>query len=210
MYKCKIWNSDVWSVGCILGEMINNKPMFPGKHYLDQISKIQEVFVWTWICICICVFVISIRPNQDQDSRGLDQVHLHQHRFHNFSLPDHWDAGPVGIGIHHKPESSAVCGRVGCQDCSTKSGEFMFSSKSDKVLICCGTQRKCTLIVLQTKTSPFLILWQNIIFHRQVSDVFETTWCHLLTTLGVIFWSFFTPFLDNSAIFLKQSGSVCW
>jgi len=34
---------DVWSVGCILGEMINNKPMFPGKHYLDQISKIQEI-----------------------------------------------------------------------------------------------------------------------------------------------------------------------
>ena len=23
--------------------MINNKPMFPGKHYLDQICKIQEV-----------------------------------------------------------------------------------------------------------------------------------------------------------------------
>ena len=25
------------------GEMINNQPMFPGKHYLDQICKIQEV-----------------------------------------------------------------------------------------------------------------------------------------------------------------------
>merc|ERR1719419_1229355 len=34
---------DIWSVGCILGEMINNKPMFPGKHYLDQICRIQEV-----------------------------------------------------------------------------------------------------------------------------------------------------------------------
>ena len=34
---------DIWSVGCVLGEMINNKPMFPGKHYLDQICKIQEV-----------------------------------------------------------------------------------------------------------------------------------------------------------------------
>ena len=30
-------------MGCILGEMINNKPMFPGKHYLDQICKIQGV-----------------------------------------------------------------------------------------------------------------------------------------------------------------------
>ncbi|XP_023349330.1 mitogen-activated protein kinase 1 isoform X1 [Eurytemora carolleeae] len=34
---------DTWAVGCILGEMLNGKPMFPGKHYLDQISKIQEV-----------------------------------------------------------------------------------------------------------------------------------------------------------------------
>merc|ERR1719330_810887 len=34
---------DIWSVGCILSEMFNNKPLFPGKNYLDQISKIQEV-----------------------------------------------------------------------------------------------------------------------------------------------------------------------
>ena len=34
---------DMWSVGCILGEMISNRPLFPGKNYLDQISKIQEV-----------------------------------------------------------------------------------------------------------------------------------------------------------------------
>jgi len=34
---------DTWAVGCILGEMIDGRPMFPGKHYLDQISKIQEV-----------------------------------------------------------------------------------------------------------------------------------------------------------------------
>lgn len=34
---------DMWSVGCILAEMLCNKPLFPGKNYLDQISKIQEV-----------------------------------------------------------------------------------------------------------------------------------------------------------------------
>ena len=34
---------DIWSVGCILAEMYCNKPLFPGKNYLDQISKIQEV-----------------------------------------------------------------------------------------------------------------------------------------------------------------------
>jgi len=30
----------VWSVGCILAEMLNNKPLFPGKHYLDQLNHI--------------------------------------------------------------------------------------------------------------------------------------------------------------------------
>ena len=34
---------DIWSVGCILAEMFCNKPLFPGKNYLDQITKIQEV-----------------------------------------------------------------------------------------------------------------------------------------------------------------------
>uniref|UniRef100_A0A8C6TJW6 Mitogen-activated protein kinase n=1 Tax=Neogobius melanostomus TaxID=47308 RepID=A0A8C6TJW6_9GOBI len=31
---------DIWSVGCILAEMLSNKPIFPGKHYLDQLNHI--------------------------------------------------------------------------------------------------------------------------------------------------------------------------
>uniref|UniRef100_A0A6B2L6Z0 Mitogen-activated protein kinase n=1 Tax=Arcella intermedia TaxID=1963864 RepID=A0A6B2L6Z0_9EUKA len=34
---------DMWSVGCILGELLGGKPMFPGKSTTDQISKILEV-----------------------------------------------------------------------------------------------------------------------------------------------------------------------
>uniref|UniRef100_A0AC34RJ49 Mitogen-activated protein kinase n=1 Tax=Panagrolaimus sp. JU765 TaxID=591449 RepID=A0AC34RJ49_9BILA len=34
---------DIWSVGCILAEMLNNKPLFPGKHYLDQLNLILAV-----------------------------------------------------------------------------------------------------------------------------------------------------------------------
>jgi mitogen-activated protein kinase 1/3 len=34
---------DVWSVGCIFAEMLNNKPLFPGKHYLDQLNLILAV-----------------------------------------------------------------------------------------------------------------------------------------------------------------------
>ncbi|KAM9393245.1 mitogen-activated protein kinase 3 [Pholidichthys leucotaenia] len=34
---------DIWSVGCILGEMLSSRPMFPGKHYLDQLNLILEI-----------------------------------------------------------------------------------------------------------------------------------------------------------------------
>lgn len=34
---------DVWSVGCILAELLSNKPIFPGKHYLDQLNHILGV-----------------------------------------------------------------------------------------------------------------------------------------------------------------------
>jgi len=34
---------DMWSVGCILAEMLSNRPIFPGKHYLDQLSHILGV-----------------------------------------------------------------------------------------------------------------------------------------------------------------------
>ena len=30
-------------MGCILAEMLNNKPLFPGKHYLDQLNHILNV-----------------------------------------------------------------------------------------------------------------------------------------------------------------------
>merc|ERR1712157_724 len=34
---------DMWSVGCILAEMIQNRPLFPGRHYLDQLDLILAV-----------------------------------------------------------------------------------------------------------------------------------------------------------------------
>lgn len=30
-------------MGCILAEMLNNKPLFPGKHYLDQLNHILNI-----------------------------------------------------------------------------------------------------------------------------------------------------------------------
>lgn len=33
----------MWSLGCILGEMLLGKPMFPGSSTLDQIERIMSV-----------------------------------------------------------------------------------------------------------------------------------------------------------------------
>ena len=33
----------MWSLGCILGEMLLGKPMFPGSSTLDQIERIMAV-----------------------------------------------------------------------------------------------------------------------------------------------------------------------
>ncbi|KAF7260304.1 hypothetical protein EG68_02105 [Paragonimus skrjabini miyazakii] len=49
---------DIWSVGCIFGEMFNSRPLFPGKHYVDQLSLILGVLGYpnredqTWIVNC--------------------------------------------------------------------------------------------------------------------------------------------------------------
>lgn len=34
---------DVWSVGCILGEIITRQPLFPGRDYIQQLKLITEV-----------------------------------------------------------------------------------------------------------------------------------------------------------------------
>mmetsp|Transcript_50648 Transcript_50648/g.130612 ORF Transcript_50648/g.130612 Transcript_50648/m.130612 type:complete len:295 (-) Transcript_50648:352-1236(-) len=34
---------DMWSIGCILGEMINGKPIFPGSSTMNQLDKIMEI-----------------------------------------------------------------------------------------------------------------------------------------------------------------------
>lgn len=34
---------DVWAIGCIMGELIDGQPLFPGESELDQLYKIQKV-----------------------------------------------------------------------------------------------------------------------------------------------------------------------
>lgn len=34
---------DIWSIGCIFAEMLGNKPLFPGKNYVDQLNRILQI-----------------------------------------------------------------------------------------------------------------------------------------------------------------------
>ncbi|EGZ12355.1 hypothetical protein PHYSODRAFT_304021 [Phytophthora sojae] len=46
---------DMWSIGCIFGELLNRRPMFPGADFLDQLSR-----------------VFSVLPVPPRDKRGYD------------------------------------------------------------------------------------------------------------------------------------------
>uniref|UniRef100_A0A336M0L3 mitogen-activated protein kinase n=1 Tax=Culicoides sonorensis TaxID=179676 RepID=A0A336M0L3_CULSO len=43
LYQGYTKSIDMWSVGCILAEMLSNRPIFPGKHYLDQLNHILGI-----------------------------------------------------------------------------------------------------------------------------------------------------------------------
>jgi mitogen-activated protein kinase 1/3 len=55
---------DVWSVGCIFMELLNRKPLFPGKDYVQQLVLITEV-------LSLIVFVF-----RSFESRKFQQVML--------------------------------------------------------------------------------------------------------------------------------------
>ncbi|KAL5188821.1 Mitogen-activated protein kinase 4 [Glycine soja] len=55
LLNCSEYTSaiDVWSVGCILGEIMTREPLFPGKDYVHQLRLITEVWFWCfqfWLC----------------------------------------------------------------------------------------------------------------------------------------------------------------
>lgn len=54
---------DMWSVGCIFAEMVNQKPLFPGDSEIDELFKIFRFYYCTEItffCSVNCVFANSM------------------------------------------------------------------------------------------------------------------------------------------------------
>ena len=45
---------DVWSTGCILAELLQRKPYFPGEDYIDQVCCL------TCVCLNSCVLQIGL------------------------------------------------------------------------------------------------------------------------------------------------------
>jgi cyclin-dependent kinase 2 len=55
---------DVWSVGCIFAEMVNQKPLFPGDSEIDELFKIfrsylQELFKLSLVCCMLQKNILS-------------------------------------------------------------------------------------------------------------------------------------------------------
>lgn len=47
---------DIWSVGCILMEILRREPLFPGKDYVQQLGLITEV-----LNQCLQVFACCLK-----------------------------------------------------------------------------------------------------------------------------------------------------
>lgn len=56
---------DMWSVGCIFGELILKEPMFPGKNEIDQVGKVGSRFA-----VCGLRFAVSQVRKSELVRRG--------------------------------------------------------------------------------------------------------------------------------------------
>jgi c-Jun N-terminal kinase len=59
-------NVDIWSVGCIMGEMIRGGVLFPGTDHIDQWNKIIEQ-LGKWELVIVPVQEIRVTINQNME-----------------------------------------------------------------------------------------------------------------------------------------------
>ncbi len=68
---------DVWAIGCIMGELIDGQPLFPGESEIDQLYVIQKVLG-------------SLTPQQTE-------LFLKNQRFFGLKFPDMTRPGPLAM-----------------------------------------------------------------------------------------------------------------
>lgn len=49
----------MWSVGCILGELSDGQPLFPGESEIDQVGEPKKSIHITFWNVRICIFSLS-------------------------------------------------------------------------------------------------------------------------------------------------------
>jgi cyclin-dependent kinase-like len=53
---------DMWAIGCIMGEISDGQPIFPGESEVDQLYIVQKIIVsriycsiYCSLCLCVCL-----------------------------------------------------------------------------------------------------------------------------------------------------------
>ncbi|XP_024440103.1 mitogen-activated protein kinase homolog MMK2 isoform X2 [Populus trichocarpa] len=61
---------DIWSVGCILGEIMTGQPLFPGKDYVHQLRLITEVHLTTSVLVSYEARMLEDMLGSFRNTRG--------------------------------------------------------------------------------------------------------------------------------------------
>ena len=68
---------DLWSVGCIFGELLTKEPLLQGKNEVDQVSKVRMAQKHL-ACPCHwCIAPFNMRKNRETERQKTEEAHIY-------------------------------------------------------------------------------------------------------------------------------------